>query len=533
MGFFKKIFKPVSKVLNKVIPNELKPLLPYAAAFAPYLAGPGIVGASGFQGMLANPYLRAAMTGGLNIGSQLAQEGNEGEVNALSAGLGALQGFGTAAGAQSTLEGFKSPMGDFAPARSGLMKFKDRGLDYLISGADKLQSAGNILSGDGRGLNMATVKAAAAPLTLGTGDAMLAESNRAMKDYEKALLDYENSLAEGEFATDEGRRAAIIAAMTAGKHTQAVIDSTLSELGLKDGGRVSKMNGGIMNAKRGLVDAPGGYAGEGPDFGGLTEAVKNVNEDKQRAYMELLDTESIDMEADLRMERLNNLIEAGMSEDEAFKLVMPNAFSNDGKTDSEGRPIEVEEIKDYSKYKDIPIGIGKINTGNVVKMYDDFKDSPDVLTLENIKNIPANLKNSGKEIYNAAGEVKNELGNELKMYKLYFNLSEKDKKEMKKMGFNDIFEVKDYITMRDNKAKGGIIGLNMGGSVLPSGGEMDYRQGGMIPMGSKERADDVPARLSKNEFVMTADAVRAAGGGSVNEGAKRMYEVMNNLEARA
>ena len=73
----------------------------------------------------------------------------------------------------------------------------------------------------------------------------------------------------------------------------------------------------------------------------------------------------------------------------------------------------------------------------------------------------------------------------------------------------------------------------MGGSVLPSGGEMDYRQGGMIPMGSKERADDVPARLSKNEFVMTADAVRAAGGGSVNEGAKRMYNLMNNLEARA
>ena len=49
----------------------------------------------------------------------------------------------------------------------------------------------------------------------------------------------------------------------------------------------------------------------------------------------------------------------------------------------------------------------------------------------------------------------------------------------------------------------------------------------------KERADDVPARLSKNEFVMTADAVRAAGGGSVNEGAKRMYETMNRLEARA
>ena len=75
--------------------------------------------------------------------------------------------------------------------------------------------------------------------------------------------------------------------------------------------------------------------------------------------------------------------------------------------------------------------------------------------------------------------------------------------------------------------------FNMGGSVLPQGMEMDYRQGGMIPMGSEERADDVPARVSKNEFVMTADAVRAAGGGSVNKGAQKMYQLMNNLEARA
>jgi len=82
----------------------------------------------------------------------------------------------------------------------------------------------------------------------------------------------------------------------------------------------------------------------------------------------------------------------------------------------------------------------------------------------------------------------------------------------------------------ENKANGGIIGLMGGG--MPSM-EMDYRGGGFIPVGVKERADDVPARLSKNEFVMTADAVRAAGGGSVNEGARRMYELMNNLEAKA
>jgi hypothetical protein len=76
----------------------------------------------------------------------------------------------------------------------------------------------------------------------------------------------------------------------------------------------------------------------------------------------------------------------------------------------------------------------------------------------------------------------------------------------------------------EGKAEGGIMDLG--------GREMDMRTGGFIPIGKKERADDVPARLSKNEFVMTADAVRAAGGGSVNEGARRMYNLMNNLEAR-
>ena len=64
------------------------------------------------------------------------------------------------------------------------------------------------------------------------------------------------------------------------------------------------------------------------------------------------------------------------------------------------------------------------------------------------------------------------------------------------------------------------------------GMEKDYRaDGGFVPIGKKERADDVPARLSKNEFVFTADAVRNAGGGDVDKGAEVMYNVMKNLEA--
>ena len=73
------------------------------------------------------------------------------------------------------------------------------------------------------------------------------------------------------------------------------------------------------------------------------------------------------------------------------------------------------------------------------------------------------------------------------------------------------------------KAEGGIMDLG--------GMEKDYREGGFVPIGAEERADDVPARLSKNEFVFTADAVRNAGGGDIDKGAEVMQNMMDNLEA--
>ena len=88
--------------------------------------------------------------------------------------------------------------------------------------------------------------------------------------------------------------------------------------------------------------------------------------------------------------------------------------------------------------------------------------------------------------------------------------------------------------------QGGRIGMNMGGGLgsipqtpnVPQGMQLDGRGGGFIPMGAQERKDDVPAMLAKNEFVMTADAVRAAGGGSIEKGAQKMYDVMNQLESQ-
>ena len=87
-------------------------------------------------------------------------------------------------------------------------------------------------------------------------------------------------------------------------------------------------------------------------------------------------------------------------------------------------------------------------------------------------------------------------------------------------------------TAEDNAMQAsGIMGLPMNEN--PAGvKELDLREtGGFIPpVGVKEKADDIPAMLSNNEFVFTADAVRGMGDGNVNVGAQRMYDMMKKLE---
>ena len=86
---------------------------------------------------------------------------------------------------------------------------------------------------------------------------------------------------------------------------------------------------------------------------------------------------------------------------------------------------------------------------------------------------------------------------------------------------------------RKKKAVGGIMDIPMGQPRENQQGvqELDYRaEGGFVPVGIKEKADDVPAMLSKNEFVFTADAVRGAGNGDVEKGAERLYNTMKTLE---
>ena len=111
-------------------------------------------------------------------------------------------------------------------------------------------------------------------------------------------------------------------------------------------------------------------------------------------------------------------------------------------------------------------------------------------------------------------------------------------KPVKDLNPSELEELREYLDNLRTKfmAEGGSAKEPVAKKTMPlldmGGQEMDLRaEGGFVPIGRMEKADDVPARLSKNEFVFTADAVRNAGDGDVDKGAEVMYNMMKNLEA--
>jgi hypothetical protein len=415
MGFLKKITRPISRALDKIIPNEVKPALPFLAAAAPFMA-PGLMGLGG-NTMLS----RALMSGGLNIGAQLAQEGSEGEFSGLSALMAAGTGALSAPGTQGTGVG---PAGQYGttggtPSAADYFSGKAAGMDpgFAKSGLGALEKSSNYLTGVGETLrtnpfSMEGLKAGLIPAGQGMTDLGIAEARRAQKDYERELADYEASIGD---SSDMGNRAlAIRQSMEAYGFPEDEILAAIEAAGYANGGRVGLKGGGMdyMSTKPSMMGNPA-----------VMENIENMRE---------------------------------------FMIANP----------------DIEDITDYSEeYKD---------------------DSEEV----NFKGIEAALEGVDED--------------------------EKSEFLKKLIKFRDsVLDVpKNMSPLPDNRK------MKDGGLMNLGGREMDMRTGGFIPIGKKERADDVPARLSKNEFVMTADAVRAAGGGSVNEGARRMYNLMNNLEAK-
>ena len=661
MGFFKKIFKPVSKVLDKIIPNEIKPALPFAAAFAPYLLPSGIMGTGMAQ--------RALMGGGLNIFGQLSQEGNEGDINLLSAGLGALTGAMTAPGTPGTPDRFIGPaekgfMIEGTPATTGFQDFAAKGIERF--GAES--AGGEILTGLSKASKFMTdpgLVKYTAPVAQGVGDLMFAQAKRDQDEYDR-MMEEES---EADAASNAQRAFAIRRAMEAQGATEEEILDAIYAAGYKTGGRV------------------------GFKFGGIDEAIENVTEEIEEKGKEgimkasredpLLVEEYNKYVFDLMEQRpdakpmsfqeFKRMIKSGMKSGGRVKMeeggdikegIMLVAEETGGEADFGSKEYYEKEVADeiadlQEKIdKDQMYTLGPWHIGMIEKLIVNANNKGvDILELtevyEKAKNaqaewfqsLPEDQQDFWKDHYQKDFDKTTDMGifpgqNEFGFFKDKQDASKRDEKvpapkedpfdpmrppvqEAKdggRIGLQEggttsafqklvqqpqatqnapmflgrpafaptlqqagaVFPRLNQLEQGVNRAEqdlgnirnrlgnqprqlAGLTGLqpafglqplsmarlpgtlrqlaNSGepvaqgmkdGGMMDLGGkEMDLRKGGFVPIGKKERADDVPARLSKNEFVMTADAVRAAGGGSVNKGAKRMYNLMNSLEAKA
>jgi hypothetical protein len=512
MGFLKKITRPISRALDKIIPNEVKPALPFLAAAAPFMA-PGLMGLGG-NTMLS----RALMSGGLNIGAQLAQEGSEGEFSGLSALMAAGTGALSAPGTPGTGVG---PAGQYGttggtPSAGEFFRDKAMGMDpgFAKSGLGALETSSNYLSGVSDTLqnnlfSMEGLKAAAIPIGQGTTDLAVAEARRAQKDYDREMADYEASIGD---SSDMGNRAlAIRQSMEAYGFPEDEILAAIEAAGYANGGRVGYAFGDLVRGSS-MVQPAGGLAIK------LNRPVESG--DPLGSYYpdpSKMKTASPIMPSSGMGGMLSNLINSN-----------PQIFSNlTGQTNNSVSNMSRDFIDlnqngiDDRQEKAIGGRVG-FEFGGIPAAVESVEEKPKEFLVDKLKVTVQPGQSEQMAIMNAMmNDIDEVMPEDRKMefYKLYLpqlrasgEISENEYQGL--MG--ELFG--------EGKAEGGIMDLG--------GREMDMRTGGFIPIGKKERADDVPARLSKNEFVMTADAVRAAGGGSVNEGARRMYNLMNNLEAK-
>jgi hypothetical protein len=512
MGFLKKITRPISRALDKIIPNEVKPALPFLAAVAPFMA-PGLMGLGG-NTMLS----RALMSGGLNLGSQLAQEGSDGDFSALSlamaSGIGAL----SAPNAASTIRGVDPNFVGPRPAAEGIL---GQGKEYLARGAEFLgpQTGGvtDILGKGGTqaGLNMETLKAASIPFTQGTTDLAVAENRRAMRDYERELADYE----AGIDSENSNRAFAIRQSMEAYGFTEQEILDAIEAAGYANGGRVGFEFGGIPAAVESVEEKPKEF---------LVDKLKVTVQPGQSEQMAIMNAMMNDidevMPEDRKMEfyklYLPQLRASGEISENEYEGLMGELF---GEGKAEGGRIGLQEGGVLAQILPQASQITTLSQRPLLAGLQPLRQAESVFPRLN------QLEQGVGRAEETLGRIRSRLGPEQKG-----TLASFQPMLQPALGYEPLNMLNLNRGMGISALQSGpeAQGMKDGGLMNLGGREMDMRTGGFIPIGKKERADDVPARLSKNEFVMTADAVRAAGGGSVNEGARRMYNLMNNLEAK-
>jgi len=475
MGLFKKVFRPVRKIAKKIIPKEIRPFLPYIAA--------GIPGAQGLASLsFMNPTAQKALFAGLTSAAT-DEDGNPLRAAALAAAPDVLSsGLGTVAQKYGAA-------GDTADA----ITFTERFADIAGKAKQGIQGAG-------------ALKTIGAQTAIDSS-AKLAEINQDEIDK------YNEDLRKQGVLDKTKRRTAIFGIYKNAGYDDDYVNSMLDRYGYEEGGEVEEEMSEVslpMGKGRMTEIEKTLYAQEEGGDKGIMSAKRKIKKRKKGG-----DNDEGDLATGLQA--------AARGVEQAFGRSFGNVEPVPMLRFAQGGEVEIEEetddlgIMDFMRDQGIEYGeqasYGFDDAmGESFEMFQDYRKRgliPLEMEFDEFLEIMRDTKKSKDGIMQMASGYKTDIE---EMYEQY--VFEMEEQGLQPMSFSQFLA-----QARAGMADGGIM-------------EKDMRGGGFIPEGTKERADDVPARLSKNEFVMTADAVRAAGGGSVNKGAKRMYDMMYNLEGQ-
>jgi hypothetical protein len=565
MGFFKKVFRPIRKIAKKIIPKEIRPALPFiaSAAFGPA----GMFGGVGSQ-YVSNAALRQALAAGITSaatdedGNPLRAAGLAAAPALLSQGVGAL-GEGTGSIADFVNKTKTITDGD------KIMKTKS-----LVERAQALAEPSGIMD---------TAKVIGGQTAIDQS-AKLAEINQDEIDK------YNEELRKQGVLDKTKRRTSIYNIYLNAGYEPDYVNSMLDRYGYAEGG-ISEMFKD-MNPRMQGFSAPRSATSlfrrkpsdVDVEMSALLEESSDNDDDEKDTKKRSTKKRKKPVEVTTGGELASGLREAAQGIEAAFGTPFGGVAPAEFKRFAQGGEVEIEEetddlgIMDLMRDQGIEYGEQVSNAQNdelLEKLFEEFLDmgfSPEDAAKKAREAFDNMSQGQGITRTQVASGYKDDIE---EMYEQY--VFEMEEQGLQPMSFSQFLA-----QARSGMADGGRAGYRKGGAIMklinmgmdPStalslyddwkdsgsglsfedyvgygtidnykdggitsmadGGimEKDMRGGGFIPEGTKERADDVPARLSKNEFVMTADAVRAAGGGSVNQGAKRMYDMMYNLEGK-
>ena len=486
----KRAFRKITRPIKKLIPREIKPFAPYiAAAMVP---GGGILGGLGGQGLqraVIAGLTRGAVDDDANFRDVLRTGVTAALPNIIKTGSNALaakldpQLAADVAGNIDEASAIYANKGNVVEGAS----LKEK----LASGLSKIgqsETLGKLTSGSV--LNKPT---SGAIITAGSMD----EARKLIDQYEEGL--------DGPYDRKNDRGALFAIFQNANWGTDDEINDMLDRYGYMGGGSVMPMQTGIAGALP-MPNTRPGY-----DKGGILMASAILGDESDDIALELFGKRYKDLnpaELDEFNMYLDNLEKKFMKKNSKKNMLMASYGYNDAMSDT------------YSSYLDMK----KKGLIPPTMSFDEFLQEvvPEMSKRQDTSGMMASAPDPAAE-RNSYLEMMSE------------RFYGKPLKDLTPDEFMDLEEALDDMGMKPMpKGRTGTAGRTMAaeGGIMDLGGmEKDYRnEGGFVPIGEKERADDVPARLSLNEFVMTADAVRNAGDGDIDKGAEVMENVMKNLE---